>query len=148
MDIQNSSQQKNKHIRRSFAILKQVLAAFLIMVGAVGAVGVLVYGLLRLALFDKQVYAYFFLALCVVLFGYLMYRLVKRRKLSGILRKAAWVLLVLCLFAGIAALVFLYGSLFIRAPLVAYISAPFVLFFLFYLLPRLNTLQKIRRFLS
>jgi hypothetical protein len=147
MDMQNRDRQRNQHIKRSFAILKQVLTAFLTMVGIVGAVGVLVYGLLQVALFDKKVYAYFFLALCVGLFGYMMYRLVKRRMLSGILRKVIWFIFVLFIFGGIIALVFLYGSLFVRAPLIAYISAPFVLFSLFYLLPRLNVVQKIRRLL-
>jgi hypothetical protein len=144
----DTEQQRNSHIRRSLSIVTQFLSSILFMVGVLGVVGVLIYGLLQVALFDKRVYAYFFLALCVILLCYLVFRLVRRRKLSGVLRKVARVFVVLLMVVGLVALVFIYGSLFVRAPLIAYISAPFVLFFFIYLLPRFNMLQKIRRFFS
>jgi hypothetical protein len=148
MKRKDPEQQKNSHLKRSLSLVTQFLSSILFMVGVVGVVGVIIYGLLQVALFDKKMYAYFFLALCVILLGYLVFRLVRRRKLSGVLRKVARVFVVLLIIMGLVALVFIYGSLFVRAPLIAYISAPFVLFFFIYLLPRLNALQKIRRFFS
>jgi len=144
----DSEEARNRHLKRSVNILKAVLTTFLFIVAVTGVVGVVIYALFRVAVFDEVLYAYLFLAVFLVLFGYLLFRLVRRKVLHAVLRRTAWVFIVLCMVCGTIAAAFLYGSLFIRFPIVGFASAPAVLFCLVYLLPRLNLLKKLRRFFS
>jgi hypothetical protein len=142
------SQEKTKHIRRAVIVLQRVLTAFAFVTAVIGVIGVFVYLLFRVAVFDSQVYAYLYLAAVVVLFAYMIVMLIKRKLISGVLLRVSWILIIIVSVCLVLAAIFLYGSLCIRYPILGYVSAPIIIFCLIYFLPRLRPLRRINRYFS
>jgi hypothetical protein len=125
-----------------------MIVIFFFVLSEAGIVAAIVYGLFRIAIFDKGVYSWFFLAVSSVLFFYLMYRIVRKKLLSKILLQIAWILFLTCFVAALVAVALLYGSLFVRIPLVGFISVPFVIFLFFFLLPKLKVISTMKKYFS
>ena len=142
------SRDRKKHIRRAVIVLQRVLIALAFVAAVIGVIGVFVYLLFRVAVFDSQLYAYLYLAAVVVLFVYLPVMLIKRKLISGVLLRVSWVLIIIVSVCSVLAAIFLYGSLCIRYPLVGFISAPIFIFCLIYFLPRLIPLRRLKRYFS
>jgi hypothetical protein len=138
-------EKRNSRVKRSVAIVRRFFATLLFICAVEAVIGIVIYVLHRVAEFDKTLYAYIYLGVTAALFIYLVVRLIRKKLLGGSLLKVTWVLVVLITICGIAAAVLLYGSLFFRFPIAGYISAPFVIFGLIVLLPRMNLLQKLRK---
>jgi hypothetical protein len=141
-----ATEKRGEHIRTSVGILWQILVALLFTASVAAIIGGLVYGLYRIAVFDKRIYAYLFLLVAAALFMYLVFALIKRKKIIAVLRKLAWGVLVLSISCIVLSLAVLYGSLFVRFPLAAYLSAPVIVFCLVYFLPRLKLMKKLKSF--
>ena len=148
MENGKTEKRRGGHIRVSLGILYQVLVAFLFTVSVAVIIGGVVYGLFRMAVLDKRIYAYLYLLVVVVLFLYLLYRLIRKRRIGRVLLRLAWGALVFCLIGAFLSMAVLYGSLFVRFPLAAYISAPVIVFCLVYFLPRLKLLKRLKAILS
>jgi hypothetical protein len=142
------SQDRKKHIRRAVTVLQRALTAFAFVAAVIGVIGVFVYLLFRVAVFDSQVYAYLYLAAVVVLFVYMLVMLIKRKLIYGVLLRVSWVLIVIVSVCSVLAVIFLYGSLCIRYPIVGFVSAPIFILCLIYFLPRLSPLRRLKRYFS
>lgn len=127
-------------------MLQRILTAAAFVAAVIGVIGVFVYLLFRVAVFDSQVYAYLYLAAVVVLFVYLLVRLIKRKLIAGVLLRVLWVLIVIASVCSVLAAIFLYGSLCFRYPIAGFISAPIIIFCLIYFLPRLSPLRRLKRY--
>ncbi len=138
----------DKSVHKTIEILKRMIVVFLFVLSEACIVAAVVYGLFRIATFDKRVYAWFFLAVSAILFFYLMYRIVRKKLLSKILLKIAWILFLICFIAALVAVALLYGSLFVRVPLIGFISVPVVIFLFFFLLPKLKVFSTIKKYFS
>ena len=142
------SQDRKKYIRRAVIVLQRVITALAFVAAVIGVIGVFVYLLFRVAIFDSQVYAYLYLAAVVVLFVYLLVMLIKRKLISGVLLRVSWVLIVIVSVCSVLAVIFLYGSICIRYPIVGFVSAPIIVFCLIYFLPRISPLRRLKRYFS
>jgi hypothetical protein len=142
------SQEKKKHIRRAVIVLQRVLTAFAFVTAVIGVIGVFVYLLFRVAVFDSKVYAYLYLAAVVALFVYMVVMLIKRKFISGVLLRISWIFIIIVSVCSVLAAIFLYGSLCTRHPIVGFISAPVIIFCLIYFLPRLSPLRRLKRYFS
>ncbi len=140
------SQDRKKHIRRAVIVLQRILTAAAFVAAVIGVIGVFVYLLFRVAVFDRQVYAYLYLAAVVVLFVYLLVRIIKRKLIVVVLLRVLWVLIVIASVCSVLAAIFLYGSLCFRYPIVGFISAPIIIFCLIYFLPRFSPLRRLKRY--
>ncbi len=140
------TQDRKKHIRRALIVLQRVFTALAFVAAVIGMIGAFVYLFYKIAVFDSQVYAYFYLAVVVLFFVYLLFMLIKRRFIGSVLLRISWVFIVILSVCSILAAIFLYGSLCIRFPIAGFITAPILIFCLIYFLPRLKPLHRLKRY--
>jgi hypothetical protein len=140
MDVQD----RKKHIRRAFVVLTRAATALGFVVAVIGVIGAVVYLFFRIAVFDRKVYAYLYLAVAALFFVYVLILLLRRKLIGTMLLRISWVFIVMLSVCAILAAIFLYGTLFIRYPFAGSVTAPVLVFCLVYFLPRLKPLRRIK----
>jgi hypothetical protein len=140
MDLQD----RKKHMRRALTVLKRLFTALGFVSAVIGLIAAVVYLFFRIAVFDNQVYAYLYLAVTLLFFIYVLLLLAKRHLLGRVLLRISWIFIVIFSLCFIVAAVFVYGSLFVRNPVVGFTTAPVLIFCLIYFLPRLKPLRRLK----
>lgn len=138
----------HRNIGKSLSWLKRIFIAFLFILSVICLVGVIIYSLFRIAVFDNRLYGYIYLVVSVGLFLYFIYRLIRGKKLSSVIHKIAWAFVMICVVLIVIAVALLYGSLFVRFPLIGYISAPILIFCIIVFLPRINIFSTLKKYFS
>jgi cytochrome c oxidase assembly factor CtaG len=135
---------EEKHIGKSMHLLLRVVTALLFICSVVGLIGIIAYGLFRIAEFDKSLYAWLYLIVAAILLVYGLFRLVRKGSFLPMMRRVSWIFIVIFVVCAIISAALLYGALFIRHPVIGVISAPPLIFCLVFFLPRSNLFRKLR----
>jgi hypothetical protein len=128
-------------VRRVLTIIGVALALAAFMTGTV-------YGLYRIALFSKQVYAIVFFCAAGLLAAFFVYQALCHGLLKRILLKTARVLAYILLVSGVACAFALIGGLAMRIPLAGLAAGLAALFAAAYFLPRLRVGAFFEKYLS
>lgn len=135
------------NLAKTARILKRMAIILLTASATVGLVGGITYGLYRIALFDKDVYAAVFFAAFGALVAFFIYRAVRKGYMKRVLIKTIRALTLVLLVCAIIAAFFLLGGLILRRPLIGIAAAPILFFSVMYLLPRFKVTAFFERYL-
>ncbi|MFW6138566.1 MAG: hypothetical protein ACOC7U_05280 [Spirochaetota bacterium] len=128
--------------------LKKIFIFLGIALGVVALLAGVVYLFYWFALFSRKAYSIFFLCCVVGVVVFLIVRAVKRKKIAESLHKASrFMIKMVLVFAAVSAAA-LYGAFLMRYPLLGLLAAPVMVFFGFFVLPRLNIIKSIKKYLS
>jgi hypothetical protein len=125
-------------VKKAFTTLKRAAVALGFLLSVVVVVGLIVYLLYRVAVFDKETYALLFYGCSAALFTYFVYRALRRHTLIRVVLRVLRVLLVMTTVCGVVFAYALLGGLIVRRPFVGIPVTLPILFASFYLLPKLN----------
>ncbi len=149
MEIANQVRKVSKTAKNRYrSVVGSVLTMFFFILASMAGIVVMVYGLYRIAIFNKRVYGFMFLTAAAFMCSYFGYQLFRRQVVSKLFFKALKVVVLTCFSLLIVTAFALCGALILRSPIVGTISVVILLFIVFYLLPKLHVFTRIKRYFS
>jgi len=138
ISLNESKAAMRKILVKTIKVLKRFLFIFLFILSSASVMGIIVYGLFRVAVFNKRIYSFLFVAVCAVVLFYFTCRAVRRKNLSSVLLKIAKPVVVIIAAGTVLSAVMLFGGFIIRYPVLGSISAPFLIFSALYFIPKVK----------